>query len=69
MPETNYRLFQEWDRIAFHLWGQRSSHLSLSPVMGTRQGASCLQSCACRAQGTADDPEKEAPFSVLAQIL
>lgn len=28
--------------------------------MGTRQGASCLQSCACIAQGTADDTEKEA---------
>lgn len=62
--------FRSW--IIFPSTYRGSIHLTfplVSPVMGTCQGASCLQSCVYIAQGTADGTEKEAPFSVLVQIL
>lgn len=67
MPGTNYR--SEIVLLSTYGGSVHLTFLLVSPVVGTRQGASCRQSCARVAQGTADDTEKEAPFSVLAQIL
>lgn len=47
MPETNYRLFKELDRISFHLEGQQSSHLSLSKSFCGDQPGSQLSAVMC----------------------
>lgn len=49
-------------RVIFPSTYRGDIHLTfplVSPLMGTSQGASCLQSCVYIAQGTADGTEEE----------